>query len=427
MGIGLPHDAKSLLHALHGKPIDVDTPGAPYEALNWPAFMALLDDDLRAISDFLGKGGGGLDEAAVIFAAANTPAARKAAADAVITDASSWQAAWSSTVTGNQTVLLLEGTYPVDGTIFLPPNTRVIGTGSGTVLDASSTLVSTFVIENGCEFGHFRVIGGNNLAAVFYDQRSTYGTHVFFHDLIVTTAYEVIRGTQGVIVTSCQLTGTRIPIGPSDVFTANVLNGLVISSVTGDAAAMLGHNSITGNVQADGCIVVGNVIQGGVLNSSSPPWVVSGNSLVLPSDRGIELNLSGSSNRGISICDNFVDRPNTTGIFIFGSGLVTNKILIANNRINGANRANSTAVSNSGIYVQYNVAGGVGPVIMGNRISDAPSAVPRYALYLANANIDTAIVVGNDFRGTYGVGPVFNGGTNTQFSWPTGTWGNNFT
>jgi parallel beta-helix repeat protein len=95
-------------------------------------------------------GGGGTGSDEIITVAANdTPAAQKAAAD-YVADGTSDETEINSALTAaaGGKVELLAGTFVIDGTILIPNNTTLAGTGNGTVIELADIDATDNLIEN---------------------------------------------------------------------------------------------------------------------------------------------------------------------------------------------------------------------------------------------------------------------------------------
>ena len=372
------------------------------------------------------------------------------------------QAAIDALPPGGGTVLLLEGTYIIDGVpavspeyrsiIILKDNVSVVGSGFNTILklaDFHATRVAGIIgnseyptaVYNNVRIANLKVDG--NKSGVWATQ-----TGIYLHG-----AHNSI--VENCLVTSCTDHGIQIYSGSRRV---TVQNNIVQRCTQGIYVDTVSDIVVTGNRVEDSgyyniwldaahrCTIRDNVLIGGNsgigLNRASSNNTIVGNTIEKPRGDGIEIkaelfsyefgdgaknnvisenSISFSGRDGISIVNTLSDVPCANDYNIItnntirksirhGISLVSDHNLIENNSVSESSQGSDNEYDGIFLYdgASYNeIAGNV--LRKGAWVNK-----PRYGINIGEGNCVENVVRDNDLRDSGRTGNFHDAGTNTE-------------
>jgi parallel beta-helix repeat protein len=286
----------------------------------------------------------------ITVAANDTPAAQKASAD-YIADGTSDEDEINTalTATAGGKVVLLEGTFVVDGTILIPNNTTLEGQGFGTVIELADIDTTDNVIEN---------------------SDTTTGTGVVIRDLRIN--------------------------GRKDLNTAGTQYGIYLNGM-GDFIAGRSGALITG-------LRVENMRNTGIYLNASQYNIINENSVSENSAYGIYIN--GSRN---IVSDNVIRSNTFYGVYYNSSryGTISSNIITANasGGVLFASDSSANNVTGNNIYGNgganftegINISASDDISIVGNTFIDVACATNCYAINITNSTSDRTYIADNVF------------------------------
>ncbi|MFC1950543.1 nitrous oxide reductase family maturation protein NosD [Chloroflexota bacterium] len=403
-----------------------------------------------------------LEAADLVVAASDSP--HKELADYVcdgISDEIEIQAAIDTLPSDGGTVLLLEGTYTIDGVptvhpeyrsiIILKDNVSLVGSGPTTILklaDYYETRVAGIignskypVIYNNVRIANLQVDG--NKSGVWETQTGIY----------LQTAHDSI--VENNVISSCTNHGIQIYSGSRRV---TVRNNTVQRSLIGIYVDTVSDIVVTGNTVQDnqyyniwldaahystvrGNVLVGGQIGIGLVRASNNNTII-GNTIERPSGDGIEIksdmysyefgdgvrnntisenSISFSGRDGISIVNtpsdvlaandcNIIINNTISGSKHHGISLVSDHNLIKNNLILESSQESNNEYDGIFLYdgASYNE-------IAGNVLRNGAGVnKPRYGINISEASCVENVVRDNDLRNSGHTGNLDDAGTNTE-------------
>ncbi|MEO6513661.1 MAG: right-handed parallel beta-helix repeat-containing protein, partial [Candidatus Saccharimonadales bacterium] len=342
-------------------------------------------------------------------------------ADFISTSCTSSQTTIASAITalpaGGGTVYLMEGTYIIDGTIALPNNVRLTGSGRNTIIklkdginagiDAISDTATTNV-----EISNLRLDGNkaNNSSGT---QRG-----INMNGVGSGTGTSGVPGAHisNVFIKDFRTNGAYLNGSPNSVITGSVFEN--IGTTTSDYAIGLlatGYITVTSNL-IQGSVGYGinassdsNTITGNTIEGSGNYAIGAGGSYITISGNTLRGNVHGidAGNDGL-ITGNVIVGNTTRGIYISGAGMtVTGNNIVANAiGIYAVNGSRSTVTGNTITQNTTNGIswlGGSSNVISGNKFYDNAGSGSGSTIDLSGTATDITIS-SNSITDTAGTG-----------------------
>jgi parallel beta-helix repeat protein len=311
-----------------------------------------------------------------IVAATDSTQAEKDSAD-YVADGTADQTEINSALTAASggKVLLLAGTYTIDGTIAIPSNTTLQGIGSGSTIFSVAGAASFNMIENSDQAG-----GNNNIT--IKDLR------IDGNEANVTSSRDSINldnvGSGSGATTVKGFTISNVNIVDSDgdgISLNNVSNGILENSSVVNSKGSRGVEILTGfNIQVNNNNISGNGDTNILLSATQDSSVTSNTFNSAAGLGGQSVHIQNGSTENV-ISSNIINNNSNYGIYISSGGSTPSRNTISNNVIHDN--------TDSGI----SVGTGLTTLIIGNNFNDNDSTGTGDSILLSNA--DYAQVIGN--------------------------------
>ncbi len=317
------------------------------------------------------------------------------------------------------TVYLLEGTFTVDGTIAVPSNVTITGSGAGTVvtIKADGGVANDFSV-----FTNADTVNGNSGITITNLAINGNKANNGASSNAGVALTKVGSGSGSSAVAGAKLSHLWIKNMRSagiylDTSNNNIITHVTVINATGDGIQLYGsdYNSITnvisqGNQEgirlengSDFVTISGNTIEGngeeGINVNGSNCATITGNTIVNSGTRGVSIH--SSSLCGV-VSGNFIGDNGGAGVRV----ATAHSMLISGNTISN----NGGSGSESGVDIVGNANGNQ---IVSNRITD--TAGTGYAININSSLADDTYLSNNHFSGT-GAASISDSGTNTVYA-----------